>query len=96
MKAVVVVTDWEVMQQVESALLDAGTEGFTIIPRVLGSGRSGVKTGDRIHPGGSSLMFSVVPNDHLDDTLRVVREVRDRTQSARDTRIFVIDADLID
>ncbi len=96
MKAVIVVTDWEVMQQIESALLDAGTNGFTILPRVLGSGRSGLKTGDRIHPGGSSLMFSVIPEERLDDTLRVVKDVRDRTQSAQDTRIFVIDADIIE
>ena len=96
MKAVIVVTDCEVMQQIESALLDAGTNGFTILPRVLGSGRSGLKTGDRIHPGGSSLMFSVIPEERLEDTLRVDKDVRDRTQSAPDTRIFVIDADIIE
>ena len=31
----------------------------TVIPEAFGIGRSGVKMGDRLHPGGSSVIFSV-------------------------------------
>jgi hypothetical protein len=91
-KAVVVVTDSEVMPAFERALFESGL-GFTVIPRIIGAGRTGLKTGDRVHPGGSSLLFSVVPADEWTAVQALLRRVRDEAGVADATRFFTFDAD---
>jgi hypothetical protein len=88
MRAVVVITDSEAMRDFERAFLSEGTRGFTILPTLAGRGRTGLKTGDRVHPGASSLLFSVVPEADLAETLVFLRSVRDRTGAAAVTKIY--------
>jgi len=89
MKAVVVITDSEALPEFERAFVAAKTRGFTVLPAVYGCGRTGLKTGDRVHPGSSSLLFTVVPDDQLDRTLAFVRKVRDQAGVAPATKIYV-------
>jgi len=56
MKAVVVITASDTMQVFERAFVTEGGRGFTLLPNVLGSGKTGLRAGNRIHPGGSSLL----------------------------------------
>jgi len=93
MRAVVVITDSEAMKAFERAFLDGGTRGFTILPTVAGRGRTGLKTGDRVHPGGSSLLFTVLPDGELAGTLDFLRGVRDRAGVAEATKIYVAAVD---
>ena len=65
MKAVVVITDSDAMEAFERAFLESGDRGFTIMPTVAGRGKTGLKTGDRVHPGGSSLLFTVLADRDL-------------------------------
>jgi hypothetical protein len=89
MKAVVVITDSEALPEFERAFLIAKDRGFTILPTVFGSGRTGLKAGDRVHPGSSVLLFTVVPDGELEAALAFVREVRDRAGVAAATKIYV-------
>lgn len=89
MKAVVVITDSEAVQQFEKTCLTNPSRGFTVIPQALGRGRSGLHTGDRIHPGGESILFTVVPDAELEATLAALRSARDLAGVAEVTRIFV-------
>jgi hypothetical protein len=84
-----VVTDSEALGEFERAFVTEGSRGFTVIPKVWGRGRSGLRAGDRVHPGGSSLLFSVVPDDDLPAALAFVKEVRDRARAGETTRIYV-------
>lgn len=93
MKVVVVITDSEAMKAFERAFVESGGRGFTILPTLVGRGRTGLKTGDRIHPGGSSLLLTVLREDELGATLAFLREVRDRTGAAESTKIYVAAAD---
>jgi len=87
MKAILVVTDSDAVPTFERAFV-ARQRGFTVIPELIGMGRSGLKAGDRIHPGGSSLLFSVVPDEELGDTVAELKQARDATVYAEHTRMW--------
>jgi nitrogen regulatory protein PII len=93
MRAVVVITDADAMKEFERGFLEAGSRGFTIVPAVFGRGRTGLKTGDRVHPGGSSLLFTVVGDDELPEVLAFVKGLRDRARVADATKVYVAGVD---
>jgi hypothetical protein len=93
MRTFVVVTDSEAMKAFERAFLQSGDRGFTVVPRVLGRGRSGLKAGDRVHPGGLSLLFTVVPDADATATLGFLRGVRDQAGVKEGTKIFSLPAE---
>lgn len=90
---VVVVTDSEAVREFERGLVERGGPGFTVVPRVWGSGRTGLKAGDRIHPGGSSLLFTVVPDAELPKTLALLHELRERAGAGPSTKTYVLAAE---
>jgi hypothetical protein len=87
MKAILIVTDSEAVPAFERAIAERH-RGFTVLEAVLGSGRSGVKAGDRVHPGASSLVFTVVPATELERTLAALRRSRDESGFADETRVW--------
>lgn len=89
MKAIVVITDSEAIREFERTCLAVPGRGFTVVPTVLGRGKSGFKTGDRVHPGASTLLFTVVPDDALDSMLACLKECRDRAGVRDATKIYV-------
>jgi hypothetical protein len=91
-KAFVVVTDSEVMKEFERAFIESGDRGFTIVPRVFGRGRTGLRAGDRVHPGGSDLFFTVVADAEASGTLSLLKDVRDRAGAGDVTKIFGLPA----
>jgi hypothetical protein len=93
MRAVVVITDSEAMKAYERAFVESGTRGFTILPTLAGRGRTGLKTGDRVHPGSSSLLFTVLPEGELASALDFLRRVRDGAGVAEATKIYVAAVD---
>ena len=92
MKAILIVTDSEAVPRFERALA-SGQRGFTVFPELIGKGRRGLKTGDRVHPGGSSLMFTVVPEADLDETVGLLRRARDEAGVGPDTRMWAFAVD---
>lgn len=89
MKAIVVVTDSEAVRDFEKGCLAAPGRGFTVIPRVWGAGRTGVRAGDRVHPGGSSLLFTVVPDADAESAVECLKGCRDRAGVKDVTKIYV-------
>jgi hypothetical protein len=88
MRMLLVLTDTDAMKEFERALLESGDRGFTVAPRVYGRGRSGLHAGDRVHPGASSMLFTVVPEGDLAETLGLLRAARDRAGAAALTKIY--------
>jgi hypothetical protein len=88
-KAIVVITDSEAMKAFERAFIESGDRGFTIVPTVLGRGKTGLKAGDRIHPGGSSLLFTVLAEPEVGGTLDFLRRVRDAAGARDQTKLYV-------
>ena len=53
MKMLFLVTDSEYEPHCMTTLKEKGVAGYTVIPDVFGAGQSGLKMGDRVHPGAS-------------------------------------------
>jgi hypothetical protein len=87
-KAIMLITDSEVMPQFERVLLTEGHQGFTVVPAVAGSGRHGLKTGDRVHPGSSSLLLTVAAVDAAEGLLALLRRARDEGGYGDRTRLW--------
>ncbi len=82
------VTDSEAMREFERVLIGAGHQGFTVVPAVAGSGRHGLKTGDRVHPGGSSLLLTVVGEAEVARLLDALKRLRDERGFGEVTRMW--------
>jgi hypothetical protein len=93
MRMLIVVTDSEVIGAFERGFLESGDRGFTVVPKVVGRGRSGLRTGDRVHPGGSSLLFTVVPEPDAAEALRFLKGIRDQSGAQEVTKIFSLPAE---
>jgi hypothetical protein len=87
MKAILVVTDSDAVPAFERAFLGAN-RGFSVVPGLIGKGHTGLKAGDRVHPGGSSLIFTVVPEADVAETFDLVRRVREEAGYAEATRAW--------
>ncbi len=48
---------------------------------------------NRVHPGGSSLIFTVVPEAELQAAVDTLRRARDEARTASATRIWAFGAD---
>jgi hypothetical protein len=92
-KAIVVITDSEAMKVFERAFIASGDRGFTIVPTVLGRGKSGLKAGDRVHPGGSSLLFTVLAEPEVELTLELLRKARDEAGVGDQTKLYLAPVD---
>ena len=93
MKGILLVADSEAMPEYERVLIGEGHHGFTVVPATAGSGRHGLKTGDRVHPGSSSLLLAVVGDDELRPMSDLLLGARARTSRAESTRIWSFDVD---
>jgi hypothetical protein len=91
MKAIIVITDSEAMREFERVLAVEGHNGFTVMPAVAGSGRHGLKTGDRVHPGSSSLMLTVADASKAEPLLELLRRTRDAAGFRENTRMWSFD-----
>jgi hypothetical protein len=89
MKALVLITDSEAMRAFERAFVESGDRGFTIVPTVIGRGKTGLRAGDRVHPGGSSLLFTVLAEGDVEATLAFVRRVRDTAGVREQTKLYL-------
>ena len=95
MKAIMLATDSEAMREFERVLIGAGHQGFTVMPAVAGSGRHGLKTGDRVHPGSSSLLLTVVREEDEAPLVQLLKRVRDERGYGEITRMWSFVADEI-
>jgi len=96
MKLLLVITEQEALPAFERAFLETGDRGFTVAPRVFGRGRSGLHAGNRVHPGASGMIFTVVPDAEADATLRFLRETRDKAGVGAHTKIYSLPAEEAD
>jgi nitrogen regulatory protein P-II len=91
MKAILLITDSEAMREFERVLLSHGHHGFTVMPAVAGSGRHGLKTGDRVHPGSSSLMLTIADAGDALPLVELLRRTRDAKGYGELTRMWSFD-----
>ena len=88
MKAIMLITDSEVMPEFERGAADRGPPGVHRGAGGRGSGRHGLKTGDRVHPGSSSLLLTVAAEGTAAGFLALLRRARDEGGHGDRTRLW--------
>jgi nitrogen regulatory protein PII len=79
MKMTMMYADAARLPAVREDLAALGAPGYSVIPVVEGSGRTGSHSGDRVHPGALALVMVVAEDaaaDHLFDELVRRRDAR--------------------
>jgi hypothetical protein len=89
MKMVLMMADATRIEQVRKDLAAVGAPGYTVIPVAEGGGRTGVHTGDRVHPGALALVFVI---DDAPNAERLFDEMVKRRDAHGDlvTRLFLL------
>ena len=59
MKLVLVLADAARLEAIRRDLAQLGAPGYTILPVVEGAGRTGLHTGDRVHPGALATVLVI-------------------------------------
>jgi nitrogen regulatory protein PII len=89
MKMVLMYADTASLPAVRDDLVALGAPGYSVIPVVEGCGRTGIHTGDRVHPGALALVM-VIAEDAVAD--RVFEEMTKRRDAHGDemSRLFLV------
>lgn len=95
MKAFLVLTDAQALQDFERAFREQRSRGFTLLPTLAGMGVTGLKTGTRVHPGSTGLLMTVVEDAEAANTAEFLRRVRDAAGVAAATKIYALPAEEI-
>ena len=93
MKMLFLVTDSEYEPHCLTMLKEKGLEGYTVIPDALGAGRSGLKMGDRVHPGASLVVIAVVPDEAVPDLMACIRGCVEQNKLCASTHAWAIPVD---
>lgn len=93
MKMLFLVTDSEYEPHCMSTLKEKGVTGYTVIPDVLGAGKSGLKMGDRVHPGASVVVIAVVPDDAVPKLMACIRSCIQENKLCASTHAWTIPVD---
>jgi hypothetical protein len=72
MQMLMIVVEATHKEKVEAALSEHRVLGYTEIPTVYGVGRTGLRLGSRAFPETSSIIFTVVEKDKVDELLAAI------------------------
>ncbi len=90
MKMLVLVTDSEYEPHCMNMMRERGVTGYTMIQDVLGMGKTGAKLGDRIHPGASMLLLSVVPDEAVEGLLECIKNCVKEGRLCQSTHAWIV------
>lgn len=89
MKMVLAMADAARLDELRADLGSLGAPGYTVLPVVEGGGRTGIHSGDRVHPGALALVLAVVEDAGAE---RLFAELARRRDARGDevTRLFLM------
>ncbi len=90
MKMLVLVTDSEYEPHCMTMMREKGLAGYTIIPDVLGAGRSGLKLGDRVHPGASVVLLAAIGDEVAPGILECIATCKRENKLCESTHAWVL------
>lgn len=94
MKMLFLVTDSEYEPHCMTTLKEKGVSGYTVIANVQGAGKSGLKMGDRVHPGASVLIMAAVPDEAVPGLLACIRGCVSENRLSASTHAWVLPVEL--
>lgn len=72
MQMLMIIVQSEHKEKVEAAIAAHQVHGYTEIPTVHGSGQTGLRLGSRAFPETSSVIFTVVEKEKVDELLAAI------------------------
>lgn len=89
MKMVLMVVDATRIDPLRRDLAALGAPGYTVVPVVEGAGRTGIHSGDRIHPGALALVMVL---DQDERATRLFEEMARRRDAQGDpvSRLYLL------
>jgi Nitrogen regulatory protein P-II len=89
---ILVMADAARFDQVKHDLVELGAAGYSALPVIEGAGRTGLHTGDRVHPGGLVALFAVAEDGQATS---MFEKLVTRRNAAGDTitRLFLLPVD---
>ena len=89
MKMILLVADAARFDAVRDDLRELRASGYTTFPVIEGAGRSGMHTGDRVHPGGLVVLMVVESDDRANPLFEELVRRRDAAGDVM-TRLFLV------
>jgi hypothetical protein len=93
MKMLFLVTDSEYEPHCMTTMKEKGVRGYTVIPNVLGMGKTGLKMGDRVHPGASVVVMAVVPDEAVPGLMECIRGCIAQNKLCASTHAWTVPVD---
>lgn len=90
MKMLFLVTDSEYEPHCMTTLKEKGVSGYTVIPNVIGAGKTGLKMGDRVHPGASVVVVAVVPDEVVPALMDGIRDCIASSKLCASTHAWIL------
>jgi nitrogen regulatory protein PII len=89
MKLILIIADAARLPALRRDLAELGAPGYTTLPVLEGAGRTGVHSGDRVHPGALATLWVVAEDTEAE---RMFDELARRRDAARDSvsRMFLL------
>jgi uncharacterized protein YaaQ len=72
MQMLMIIVESTHKEKLEATLTEHHVLGYTEIPTVYGTGRTGMRLGSRAFPETSSIIFTVVEQDRVDELLAAI------------------------
>jgi uncharacterized protein YaaQ len=72
MQMLMIIVESRYKEKVEATLSEHRVLGYTEIPTVYGTGSTGIRLGSRAFPETSSIIFTVVEKEKVDELLRAI------------------------
>lgn len=90
MKMLFLVTDSEYEPHCMNTLREKGVAGYTVMPALFGVGKTGVRMGDRVHPGASVVVVTAVPDDAVPDLMACIKRCIAENKLCESTHAWVL------
>jgi nitrogen regulatory protein PII len=72
-----------------------GIHSYSVIPNVLGEGKTGKHLGTHVFPGKSALIFTVVPSEKKDELVAALKEYHESLYEGEGLRVFALPVEAI-
>jgi hypothetical protein len=89
MKLVLAIADAGCLDELRDNLRRLKVPGYTIVPVAEGAGRTGLHTGDRVHPGALAAVMVVAPDEQATVLFDDLVQCRDQMGDTV-TRFFML------
>ncbi len=90
MKMLFLVTDSEYEPHCMNMMRERGVTGYTMVQDVMGVGKTGAKMGDRVHPGASVLIISVVQDNSAPALLECIQTCVKEGRLCQSTHAWIV------